>query len=425
MKFLKLVFLLFILNFSCKRASEINYSSPIAGKCTVDASNVYHYVLPEKHGGGLPLLVILDSGGDGLMAVTKTIPALFQIPCVVVGSDLIRNNFQGFERAIDILIDDACKKFQASKDMVVIAGFSGGARMAFSYARNHRVMGVLMCGAGPDLQPSEILPCPVYMISGTTDFNFSETYYNPLETSWQEGFMSDYFSGSHEWPPAEMMEEAYLFLLGKSIPDGRRILKRESVMLSEMADSMLNHRGNTFFALKSVEKAIKLNPGNREAKKLFQKIKTNREFAEEIAKIEGYLQQENRIKQGYSTASMERDSIWWSLELQKLRQAIAGSSGEQKDHFLRLKGFLGILFYSRLNSLIRTEANNPRIVHLLSAYRMAEPENPDVYYDYALYELKTGKEESCRKNLDKAVSLGFSDKGRLENDFPEDFLKSL
>lgn len=359
------------------------------------------------------------------MAVKKTMPALSQIPCVVIGSDLVRNNFPGFERAIDMLIDDACQKFPVSREQVVIAGFSGGARMAFEYARKHHVMGVLMCGAGPSRNANEELPCPVWMIAGTTDFNFQETYYNPLNAALQKKFLADYFSGSHEWPPAELMKDAYLFLLGKSIPGGKRLLKLESDQLTQKADSLLIHQESTFFALKAVEKAISLNPENKKAKKQFQRIKLNRELSGKISKIESDLQQENRINQAYSQASMERDSSWWAKELHDLSLLIAKNKDEQKDHYLRIKGFLGIMFYSRLNTLIRTETGNPRIVHLLAAYRMAEPENPDVYYDYALYELKTGKVHQSRNSLKKAFSLGFGDKGRLINDFPAAFLTDI
>ena len=61
---------------------------------------------------------------------------------------------------------------------------------------------------------------------------------------------------------------------------------------------------------------------------------------------------------------------------------------------------------------------------LLAAYRMAEPKNPDVYYYCALYELKTGKLLQSKKDMGIAISLGFKDAVKLENDFPADYLKS-
>ena len=118
--------------------------------CKSDTLNTYHYIRPARYNGSLPLLIILDSGGDGLMAVKKVRPAVSQIPCLVVGSDRIRNNFQGYIQAIELLIREFSQKYSVSQ--VYLAGFSGGARMAFEYARIHTVQGVLMCGAGPSVK---------------------------------------------------------------------------------------------------------------------------------------------------------------------------------------------------------------------------------------------------------------------------------
>ncbi len=81
---------------------------------------------------------------------------------------------------------------------------------------------------------------------------------------------------------------------------------------------------------------------------------------------------------------------------------------------MRIKAFLGILFYSRLNVLIHTQPDNRQIIHMLAVYRKAEPENPDVYYDYALYSLKQGNEKMSLIYLKTALSLGFKDQAKIE-----------
>ena len=407
-----------------KAIRSVSYTPAEFGKCKADTSNHYHYALPLQHKGNLPLLIILDSGGDGLLAVNKVSPAVLRIPCIMIGSDRVRNNFPGYERAVELLINDACQKFPVNKEQIYLAGFSGGARMAYEYARNHPVKGILMCGAGPAVNSFQELPCRVYMIAGTTDFNFSEMYYNPLTISGQQRFLADYFRGSHEWPPAERMKDGFLFLMGKSIPYGESLLKQESSILTEEADSLLA-RDETLFALKAVEKALSFDPDNKPAKRQIERIKKDRKLVRNIIKIESDLALENKIDQAYSQASMERDSIWWAKEIKQLSLEIANNSGETKDHYLRIKAFLGILFYSRLNSLIRSQPDNNQIVHILAAYRMAEPENPDVYYDYALYEWEMAKRESALKYLKTTLSLGFKDQQKLATDFPVDLLNQV
>jgi predicted esterase len=427
MKLIHLIILLLFLNNACIRERDtktVTYTPVASGKCCADTLNTYYYILPKQHKGSLPLLILLDSGGDGLFAVRKVEPAVSRIPCVVVGSDLVRNNFPGFEKTIDGLIENAYKKFNITKEQVFIAGFSGGARMALEYARKHPVRGVLMCGAGPSVNSFQELPCPVYMIAGTTDFNFPETYYNPLNKPGQQRFLADYFRGRHEWPPAHLLKEGLLFLIGKSVQDGERLVRQESVLLSEIADSLLV-KDETLFAVKAVEKALCFNPDNKLAKKQMERIKNNRKFTENINKIESDLALEQKIYKAYSLASMEHDSIWWANEIKHLSLEIANNSGDKKDHFMRIKAFLGILFYSRLNALIRSQPGNNQIVHLLAAYRMAEPENPDVFYDYALYAWKLGEKQLSRKYITTALSLGFRDSVRLASDFPVEVANEL
>jgi hypothetical protein len=420
-----LILFLVFLQITCHQDRNIyavNYTAVAPGSCKSDTLNTYHFIRPVRYKGSLPLLIILDSGGDGLMALKKIQPAVLQIPCLVVGSDRIRNNFQGYIQAIELLIREFSQKYSVSQ--VYIAGFSGGARMAFEYARIHVVQGVLMCGAGPSVNSDEGMPCPVYMIAGTTDFNFSETYYNPLKRKGQSKLMSGYFRGIHEWPPAEMIYDGLLFLTGKSITGSDVLLKKESARLSDRADSMLAQK-ETFFALKASELALQFDPRNKTAKKQWEEFKNNPGLQSDIKKIESDLMLESRIDQAYAEASMTRDSTWWFNELKQLSIETDKNTAAQKDHFMRIKAFLGILFYSRLNALIHSAPGNGQIIHILAAYRHAEPENPDVYYDYALYSLKQGKEQMSLKYLKIALSHGFKDQVKMGNDFPASLLSKV
>jgi pimeloyl-ACP methyl ester carboxylesterase len=419
------IIVLVFLHITCQQQKNIyavKYTPVIAGKCKSDSTNTYHYTRPMHHSGSMPLLIILDSGGDGLMAVKKMQPAVSGFPCIVVGSDQVRNYFQGYIRTIDFLIREFSTKYSVSQ--IYLAGFSGGARMAFEYARLRNVQGVLMCGAGPSVNSYEELPCPVYMIAGTTDFNFSETYYNPLKRPDPPKLISGYFRGIHEWPPAEMLNDGLLFLMGKSLPGGDDLLTSKSSMLISNADSLLNNK-DIFLSLKAVELALLFDPQNSTAKKRWEEFKNNAVYQADFGKIETDLELEGRIKQAYAEASMTRDSTWWFNELNQLSIEIENHTAEQKDHFVRIKAYLGILFYSRLNALITSQPDNRQIIHILAAYSRSEPKNPDVYYDYALYFYKQGNEQKSLVYLQHALSLGFKDKVRIKNDFPAKFLHKL
>ncbi|HEX2395034.1 MAG TPA: hypothetical protein VHI78_06775 [Bacteroidales bacterium] len=382
----------------------ISYSEIHSSQCSRDTLHVYHYTIPIQQTGKLPLLIILDSGGDGLFAVKKLQPAAGNFAIIMAGSDLIKNNYPDFIRAISLLIDDVAHKFPVAKDQVYLAGFSGGARMAFEYARQFPVKGVLMCGAGPET--SKNLPCPVYMIAGTTDFNFAEMYYNPWLSGKTEGLLLDYFRGGHEWPPPEKIKNGLLFL---AAPKNRKQIKAASRQLSDKADSLMD-RHEALFSIKAAEMALVFDPSNRIAKKIGRKIMEDKHIRENIHQLESDLNLERKIGQAYVQASFRYDSIWWAKEIDRLLEKIDGSEGEQKNHFLRIKAFLGILYYSRLNTMLSSDPWNPQIENLLPAYRLIEPNNPDVYYAYARYEKKKGNDRKSSYYLNKSYTLGFKDK---------------
>jgi pimeloyl-ACP methyl ester carboxylesterase len=361
---------------------KTTFTSPRSERCIADSQNTYQYILPENPKEKLPLVIALDPHGNGLLAVKIFREAVSYIPCVVASSNLVKNNYPNYPQAIQQMIDDACTKFPVDRHQIYLAGFSGGARMAFEYALKNQVKGVLMCGAGPSQNPSEQLPFRLYMIAGTTDFNFSELYYNPFHKKSEQEYFTDFFRGKHEWPSPSLLEDGLLYLSADVLSQGKALLKHKSTLLCNMADS-LEQINEHFFALKSLEKAVLFDQENSAAQKQFKLLKeagiTNLKRLEENLALEG------KIFSAYSEAAMQHDSIWWFNEINQLDLKIEKNGSEERDHYLRIRAFLGILFYSRLNMLINGEPGNLRIIHLLAAYRNLEPQNPDTEYFYALH----------------------------------------
>ena len=78
-----LILLLVFLQITCHQERNIyavDYTTIAAGWCKSDTLNTYHYIRPAHYNRSLPLLIILDSGGDGLMAVKKIQLAVSRIP---------------------------------------------------------------------------------------------------------------------------------------------------------------------------------------------------------------------------------------------------------------------------------------------------------------------------------------------------------
>jgi pimeloyl-ACP methyl ester carboxylesterase len=400
------------------------YREPFIEKCQQDSFNRYHMLVPEGTvpAQKLPLVVVLDAHGNGQMAVNKFRPAVRYFPCLVAGSDLIKNNYPGFEDAIAEMITDIEKKFPVDEQQIILAGFSGGARMAYYYALHHRMAGLLMCGAGPGQQmPS----CPVYTLSGMGDFNFDEQYRRPeIGSLSNDRYTSDYFHGIHEWPGPGQLSDALLVLLDND-PATERIRKKRSYQLLHVADS-LERKGDELMAWNALENAAKLSVSNKEEKEAIsqgEKLLKSEDFRKTIQLLETDLKTEAKLKQAYMQRSLSEGFPWWKNELTVLNKNLGtNNAGLKGDHFLRIKGFIGILLYSRINHMIHNDPNNPQLGVLLNVYAYAEPKNPDVWYFKALFAYQSGDRQTCVEDLNRSLKLGFTDREKMKKDFPAGIL---
>jgi predicted esterase len=385
-------------------------------RCDADTLNIYHILVPETVATDqkIPLVIVLDAHGSGALAVHNFHSAVRNFPCLVAGSDLIKNNYPDFENAILQLISDVEQKYPVDEQKIILAGFSGGARMALYFSVKYRVKGLIMCGAGPGQQTP---PCPVYMIAGMGDFNFAEQYIRPEITSFNEDQkISTFFHGVHEWPGSEQLADALLFLLCNSENMGK-LRQARSRELLHVSDS-LEKAGDQLMAWQSLEKAAKIAEDNSVRKRAVNegnKLLKNDDFRKAIRSLEEDLKSEQKIQQAYMQDLITKDLSWWKNELTLLNKKVkTNSGGIEADHYLRIKGFIGILFYSRINSLINSDPKNPQLKTMLESYAFAEPENPDPYYFMALYAQFNGDHEACVENANKAIKLGFSDQEKLK-----------
>jgi hypothetical protein len=75
----------------------------------------------------------------------------------------------------------------------------------------------------------------------------------------------------------------------------------------------------------------------------------------------------------------DADTTWWKKEIQGLNNRIQSTSDpETEDLLYRLKGFIGIILYSQINSLLQDERPSPELGRLMTIYELAEPESEDL-----------------------------------------------
>jgi hypothetical protein len=422
----------FLLLMACSGKQEgalkiLIYQDSLTEKCVADTVNKYHILVPEnwQQWQKLPLVIVLDAHGDGKLAVEKFQPAVKFFPCIVAGSDLIKNNFPGYETAILQLISDIENKYPVDAQQIIIAGFSGGARMAYYFSLNHTLKAILMCGAGPGKQKPA---CPVYAISGMGDFNFAEQYHHPdIQSFNDDAFTSDYFYGIHEWPQPQNLSDGLVFLL-RNDSEMENIRRKRSHDLIQLSDS-LEKTGDGLMAWKALEKAAKIavNKSKRDkAVGMAENLMKHKDFQQSINSLEADLKTEAGLGQEYAKRSLTENFDWWKNELTVLSKNLdTYKTGLKAGHYLRIKGFTGILLYSRISKMIYDDPRNPQLVDLLETYAFAEPENTEAWYFKALHAYQSGDQHSCIENLEKSMKLGFIDTNRMRSDFPKNILDQV
>jgi hypothetical protein len=364
--------------------TPVSYIEPVLDSCREEQDHHYFIAEPEYIAAQkkLPLILVIDSHGDGKLATEKFSKALVDIPAVIAGSEKIRNNYQCFESSLSHLENDVLAKYPADPEKVIMAGFSGGARMAYYYGVSHKVLGIIMFGAGPGGSVRETGSQRVYMVSGTRDFNFMELYNPPFTgLSGEDNYMADFFRGSHEWPPAENINESVAYVLEDEPDFPESIRVRMAEKMHTEYDSLLESN-DLFLAGKALEKAWIFSPDNKRKSRISQMIddfKNRPEWNDYNRKFEGYLQKEMRLKQAYMDKLADPDTSWWKKEIQSLNQNILTGSDPVREDFLhRVKGFIGILLYSQINIMLQQDLHTDKLDRLLVIYELAEPGSQDL-----------------------------------------------
>jgi dienelactone hydrolase len=159
-----------------------------------------------------PLVVNSEPGARGVIPLELQKDAAEKYGHVLVASNDSRNGpWKPLFDATNAVLIDVQEKVAIDPHRVYFAGFSGGARASAQIeAQCKCAAGVLLSGAGFPAggSPNAVAPFPVFSAVGTFDFNYSEVI--PLQDKLAKSGYPHWlrvFSGTHQWAPAEVMDE--------------------------------------------------------------------------------------------------------------------------------------------------------------------------------------------------------------------------
>jgi dienelactone hydrolase len=184
-------------------------------QCAAHPEQSYALYLPSNYSPdrSWPLILSSDPAARGSLPLELQKAAAEKLGYVLAASNNSRNGpWKPRFEATEATVTDVQTRVSIDPRRIYFAGFSGGARAASQIALLCKCSaGVMVVGAGFSNGQSLAtdVPFPVYSAIGILDFNYSEVAF--LQDALAKAGYPHWlrvFEGSHEWAPAEVMDEA-------------------------------------------------------------------------------------------------------------------------------------------------------------------------------------------------------------------------
>lgn len=302
--------------------------------CASDPSCTFALYLPTgyEETQSLPVWILFDPMANGALPVGRYRELGERYGVILMGSNDSRNgqSLEQLERIAAALETEARTRFRADSTRLYLIGFSGGARVSCILAGfGFPVKGVIGCGAGfPETAEPPLRRFDYAVIAGEADPNLSEVILQDQafsQAGWRHQLMV--VPGGHAWPLAENVGKAWLWLQGKyTVP-----------------------------------------PPPQPLAKYYQ------------------IEKEATIQNEIMSRFILGDTLWMKHEIKKLKLQ-SERSGSRMDSLmaLRMKGFLGLLAWSKSTSQLKSGLLD-QAFRSLTIYRMADPDNPAVDSLFNIY----------------------------------------
>lgn len=197
--------------------------------CESDATQSYALYLPSAYTPAKrwPIIYFFDPGGRGKRPVELYKDLAEKYGVVMAGSNNSRNfSNSDSTKSVNAIWQDTHSRLALDERRTYTSGFSGGARVAGSMAASCGpclIGGVIAHGAGyPNSNKSAARDRMIYFFAvGDQDFNWPEVIGIRRERE-EQGlpYRVRVFHGTHQWAPAEVMQDAIEWMTLKAMQAG-------------------------------------------------------------------------------------------------------------------------------------------------------------------------------------------------------------
>jgi dienelactone hydrolase len=348
----------------------------------------YALYLPKRYTPGLkyPVIIAFDPHAGGSLPLVKYKELADKYGYILMGSNDSKNgqdmNTSG--TIIDALFNET-SRFSINPSRIYVMGFSGGARIASMIGLyNGGVAGVIGCGAGFISTDQQTRFKPDYIsFVGTSDFNMNELIDLDKKLD-EEKFThaSILFNGKHDWPPANVMENAFIWnefcamrkniipkndsMVNTYVHSQKEIVERDIIAHDEM--SAHNHLTNLLRFVNGLAATGDLS-------KNLMHVDDSPTYKTQKKQLEKLINKEMSEQQYLNAMFLKNDLSWWKSKIANYDRRISkGKDSTDVRMCKRLKSYLSLISY--MNYTRDMSANDTVAAkHSMGIYEIVDPEN--------------------------------------------------
>ena len=432
MKKLTLFSLFFILLAACgNKGAETTQTSTIAApiqfpKPTLILDSIYKVLLPNDTTQSYqlyiptrandlsktPVIVFFDPHGAGHIPLSlyRHLANLFGV--VMVGSNSAKNG-QSEAQSSQIannLVSDLTGRMGCNPSLITLCGFSGGAKVALSYAANNQQIGrVIYMGAALPIQP--VHPVSLLGFAGQQDMNYTDLLqFNEQVQNADPANLLIEWQGKHEWVDEQHFQYAMLWLIHQV---STQVNASDSSAVSKGFKNVAIQRENCrrqadVIGEEQYLRLLSILADSKICKEELEKLHHAASYLNALTQKQQILQNEAAQKQMLLAALQNQNGDWWT-------KVIKGYTTSQNPSDKRLLGFISLACYSYSNQLLK-QNNQQGAAKILNIYELADPTNTDQLYFHAQLYASMGNTPKAIAYLQKAIKNGFTDKARIESE---------
>jgi predicted esterase len=430
--------------------------------CARDPNQSYALYLPRNYDKNRkwPILYALDPGARGRIPVERFKDAAEQYGWIVVGSNNSRNaSIQSSFDSWNAIVADTTERFSIDDGRAYAAGFSGGARVALSFAAQCKncLAGVIAGGAAfpPDIEPAATMQFAIYAIAGIEDFNFPEIKeLDEKLTRVKVAHQIAIWEGRHEWPPSSVALEAVAWMelmamkSGRRQPDSKLIdslwtQKLKEAQDLEQAKKMFDayqvyiNLSSSFKGLHEVTESDNKNDALRTSREVREGIRDEQQQIKKQRELEGQLigllgaTDRARVRDENSdrnaTAADESPDGFFRLktlltDLRRQSKAEADSATRRVARRVLSGQYVGLS--ERGSNALQTLKRYDEAVRLYTLATEVDPDRPGAFYNLAWAYNAKGDKKKALKALQTAVDKGFKDHAAISANSAFDSLRN-